>query len=222
MPGAAVHGARAERTRAAVLDAGEALFAERGFDAARLEDVAQRVGIRRASLVYYYRDKRQLYDAVLARVLGALRDRLEAALGSEAPLAARLEAAVSAWVAFVGARPALARILLREAADSSPERRNALRAHTEPFVALIERHVFARPDFRRARLAEIDPVHVASTVVGATVFLVAAMPSLVPDRERRPLGRARLAAHEAEMLRVVRRLLGTRAPRPRARKTRRS
>jgi TetR/AcrR family transcriptional regulator len=208
---AADHRSRSERTRAAVLDAGEVLFAERGFDATRLEDVALRVGIRRASIVYYYRDKRDLYDAVLARVLGDLRERLEPALGSEAPLAARIEAAVSAWVGFVGTRPALARILLREAADATPERRAALLAHTETFTALIRRHVLDRPDFRRARLERIDPVHVASTVVGTTVFLVAAMPYLVPDRERRPLDHARLAAHEAEMLRVVRRLLGTRA-----------
>jgi len=213
VPQPAVHGSRAERTRAALLDAGEALFAERGFEATRLEDIARRVGIRRASIVYYYRDKRDLYDAVLARLLGELRGRLEVALGSDAPLAARIEAAVSAWVAFVGAKPAVARILLREAADATPERRVALLAHTEPFIALIRRCVLDRPDFGRARLERIDPVHVASTVVGATVFLVAAMPSLVPDRERRPLDRARLAAHEAELLRVVRRLLGTRRPR---------
>jgi TetR/AcrR family transcriptional regulator len=213
VPRRVVHGSRAEQTRAALLDAGEELFAERGFDATRLEDVALRVGIRRASIVYYYRDKRELYDAVLARVLGQLRERLERALGGPAPLAARIEAAVSTWVGFVGARPALARMLLREAADATPERRAALLVHTQPFVALIERQVFERPDFRRAHLAKIDPVHVASTVVGATVFLVAAMPSLVPERERRPLDRKRLAAHEEEMLGVVRRLLGTRAPR---------
>ncbi len=209
--------ARAGRTRSALLDAGETLFAERGFEATRLEDVALRVGIRRASIVYYYRDKRDLYDAVLARLLAELRERLEAALGSDAPLAARIEAAVSAWIGFVGAKPALARILLREAADATPERSAALLAHTEPFVALIRRHVLDRPGFRSARIARIDPVHVASTVVGATVFLVAAMPSLVPDREKRPLDRVRLAAHEAEMLRVVRRLLGTREPRQRSR-----
>ena len=67
MPRPAVHGTRAERTRRAVLDAGEELFAERGFEATRLEDIAVRVGIRRASLVYYFPDKRRLYDAVLAR-----------------------------------------------------------------------------------------------------------------------------------------------------------
>jgi TetR/AcrR family transcriptional regulator len=212
-----VHGSRAARTRAAVLDAAEDLFAERGFDATRLEEVAERVGIRRASIVYHFRDKRELYEAVLGRVLGELRERIEAALASGTPLASRIEAAVSAWVDFVGRRPTLARILLREAADATPERGQALRAHTEPFTALIRRHVFERPGFRAARIDPIDPLHVASTVVGATVFLVAAMPALVPDRRLEPLGPAELASHEAEMRRVVRRLLGTRAPRARGR-----
>ncbi|MGH7287017.1 MAG: TetR family transcriptional regulator, partial [Myxococcota bacterium] len=53
---------KALRTRAAILAAAEAVFAERGFAAARLEDVAARVGIRRASIVYHFRDKRELYD----------------------------------------------------------------------------------------------------------------------------------------------------------------
>jgi TetR/AcrR family transcriptional regulator len=211
VPRPALHGTRAERTRGAVLDAGEALFAERGFEATRLEDIAARVGIRRASLVYYYPDKRRLYDAVLARVLGDLYARLEAALASDAPLTARIEAAVSSWVDFVGRRPTLARILLREAAGA-PERRAALAAHTGRFTALVRQHVLERPEFKRARLEPIDPVHVASTVVGATVFLVAAMPALLPGRRHEPLDSAQLAAHEAEMLRVVRRLLGTRAP----------
>lgn len=209
MPRPAVPGIRAERTRAAVLDAAESLFAERGFEATRLEDIAARVGIRRASLVYYYPDKRRLYEAMLARVLGDLHARLEAALGSEAPLPARIESAVSAWVDFVGRRPTLARILLREAAGA-PGRRSALAAHTEAFTALVHRHVIDRPEFRRVRLAPIDPVHVASAVVGATVFLVAAMPALLPGRRHEPLGRDQLAAHEQEMLRIVRRLLGIR------------
>ena len=207
MPRPAAHGIRAERTRKAVLDAGEELFAERGFEATRLEDIALRVGIRRASLVYYYPDKRRLYDAVLARVLGDLHARLEEALASEAPLPARIEAAVSAWVEFVGRRPALARILLREAA-AAPQRRPALAVHTQAFTALVQRHVLDRPEFRRERLAPIDPVHVASTVVGSTVFLVAAMPALLPGGRHEPLDKAQLAAHEEEMLRVVRRLLG--------------
>ncbi len=74
---------RGERTQRAILEAAEALFARRGFPATRLEDVAEIVGIRRPSILYYYPDKAQLYDAVLGDVLGGLLERVRDAL--EAP-----------------------------------------------------------------------------------------------------------------------------------------
>ncbi len=216
MPQATSHGSRAEKTRAAVLEAAEDLFAGRGFDATRLEDVAERVGIRRASIVYYFKDKRELYDAVLASVFGGLRDRIAAALASQAPLPERIEAAVGAWVDYVGIRPSIARIVLREAADATPERSTALLRHTAPYAELIRREIFERADFRETKLLPIDPVHLASAVAGATVFFVAAMPALVPDLEIDPLSPQQLETHKHEVLRIVQRLLGTRGPRVRS------
>jgi TetR/AcrR family transcriptional regulator len=204
---APTHGTRAERTRAAVLEAAEALFSERGFDATRLEDIAERVGIRRASIVYYFKDKRELYDAVLASVFGDLHAALAESLRRDQPLVQRIEAAVSSWVDFVGQRPTVARILLREVADATSERRSALLSHTQPFIDLIRKEIFERPGFHEAPLAEVDPVHVASTVAGATVFLVAAMPILLPDLSLDPTSQEHLSAHKREMVGIVRRLL---------------
>ena len=85
------------------------------------------MGIRRASIVYHFRDKRELYEAVLAAVLEGFRERLQAALAQPGPLLERIEAGVGAWVDYVGARPSLARLLLREVADASLETPPALR-----------------------------------------------------------------------------------------------
>jgi TetR/AcrR family transcriptional regulator len=199
---------RAERTRASILDAAETRFAERGFSATRLEDVAEAVGIRRASIVYHFRDKRELYDAVLSGVLEGFRERLQAALAPPGPLLARIEAGVGAWVDYVGARPSLARLLLREVADASPETPPALMRHIEPFVALVERLRDETRGDLLARAHPIDPVHLASAVVGSTVFFVEAMPGLVPDDAFDPLGEAQLKIHRDEVLRITRRLLG--------------
>lgn len=205
--GARAPSPRAERTRRAILAAAERQFAAHGFAATRLEDVAAEVGIRRASIVYYFKDKRELYGAVLADVVGGLFERTAKALSAEGPLLRRVEDAVSAWVDFVGERPALARILLREAADATPDRRPALLDHTRPFFEVAER-VMAEfegdPDVQRG----VDPVHMASTVAGATVFFVAAIPSLAPQLGFDPLRPEQLRAHKAEVLRIVRRLLG--------------
>ncbi|MDJ0847659.1 MAG: TetR/AcrR family transcriptional regulator [Myxococcota bacterium] len=200
-------GSRSERTRSAVLEAAEVLFSERGFDGTRLEDIAERVGIRRASIVYYFKDKRELYDAVLASVFGDLHVALSEALGRDDPLPERIEAGVSAWIDFVGRRPTVARIILREVAGATPERQGDVLAYTRPFADLVRREIFDRPDFPDQPLVKVDPVHVASTVAGATVFLVAAMPTLIPDRELDPTSREHLSAHKKEMVRIVRRLL---------------
>jgi len=115
-------GVRAARTRAAVLRAAERVFAEKGYAAARLEEVASDVGIRRASLLYHVRDKRELYDAVLSDVYADLEARYRRALAAPATPVERVDAIVTAWVGFVGERPPVARLLLWEAADGAHAR----------------------------------------------------------------------------------------------------
>jgi AcrR family transcriptional regulator len=51
-----------------ILDAAEDLFAEKGYTATSLGDVADRVGIRSPSLYNHFRNKEALYEAVLARL----------------------------------------------------------------------------------------------------------------------------------------------------------
>ena len=63
---------RGEVTRQAILEAAERLFAEVGFAAARLEDVAEEVGIRRPSIIYYFASKQELYDEVEASIFAEM------------------------------------------------------------------------------------------------------------------------------------------------------
>jgi TetR/AcrR family transcriptional regulator len=201
-------GARAEKTRRAVLEAAEQLFAERGFAATRLEDIAERVGIRRASIVYYFRDKRELYEAVLESVFGDLHDALAEALDRPAALLDKIEAAVSTWVDYVGRRPTIARLSLRKFANATRQRSRGVLRQTGRFEARIRREILDLPERKQAGLNIIDPVHMASMVAGPTVFFVAAMPMLVPDPGFDPLSPAQLVTHKQEVLDTVRRLLG--------------
>tara|TARA_R110000823_G_scaffold119998_5_gene244298 strand:- start:25623 stop:26249 length:627 start_codon:yes stop_codon:yes gene_type:complete len=52
-----------------ILDAAEDLFAEKGYSATSLGDVADRVGIRSPSLYNHFKNKEALYQAVLERLL---------------------------------------------------------------------------------------------------------------------------------------------------------
>jgi AcrR family transcriptional regulator len=50
-----------------IFDAAEALFAQRGLYGVTLKEVAQQVGVHQSLLHYYFKDKKELFDAVIAR-----------------------------------------------------------------------------------------------------------------------------------------------------------
>lgn len=67
--------------RERVLAAAERLFAERGYQAVTLRDVAQEIGIRHASLYYHFpHGKEELYVEVTARRMQRYRAGLEQAI----------------------------------------------------------------------------------------------------------------------------------------------
>jgi AcrR family transcriptional regulator len=63
-----------------ILDAAEYLFSKHGLDGVTLRDVALRVGIHTTLLHYYFKDKRNLFEAVFARRASITSNRRIAAL----------------------------------------------------------------------------------------------------------------------------------------------
>jgi len=204
--------AKAERTRAAILAAAEQHFARRGFVATRLEDVAADVDLKRAALFYHFRDKQSLYEAVLADAFGVLTKRLEAAFSAPDPIPVRVERACEVWVETVVARPTLARLILRHAAEADEHGTKSMFPAADHLIAL------AWSTFEQGRASgdfkpvHDDPFHAASTVIGATVFYVAAMAPLIPNANFKPLDPEKVDAHKRDALRTVRLLLGISTP----------
>jgi len=207
--------AKAERTRAAILAAAEQQFARRGFVATRLEDVAAAVDLKRAALFYHFRDKQSLYDAVVAEAFGALSSRLAEAFSAPESLAMRVERAVEAWVDTVVARPTLARLILRHAAESDEHGEQGIFPHAGHFMKIgwsLFEEGRAKGEFKPVH---DDPFHAASAVIGATVFYVAALAPLLPDSKFDALTPDQAAAHKRDAVRTVRLLLGIPARAPR-------
>jgi len=75
-----------------IVAAALAEFADRGYAAARLEDVAARAGVSKAALYRYFETKADLFRAVAEQAASANIDRLEAAVLAEG---ARFDLAVT-------------------------------------------------------------------------------------------------------------------------------
>jgi TetR/AcrR family transcriptional regulator len=193
------------KTRAEIVAAAERHFAERGFEATRLEDIATEVGIRRAAIFYYFRDKQELYAAVLDELL---RDWTEA-LPTAGSAVERLEASLTGWMDYVTRRPSIARVILREAASTQPgvESPFARAASTavEWFRAVIDEGIASGELEPR-----IDPYRFMSLMGAITIFHSTAMPWLTQNSPIDPRSRTELDRHKREILFVARTMLRAR------------
>lgn len=85
--------ARREAILAAALDE----FAERGFEGARLEDVARRAGVAKGTIYLYFADKDSLFQDLVRSAITPFIATLEAARSVDMPLRAVCERLVSSF-----------------------------------------------------------------------------------------------------------------------------
>ncbi len=162
--------ARGEETRRAILRAAEEVFAERGYSGARMEDVAERVGIRRASVVHHFVDKQTLYVALLDDLFGGLLEGYRDALTGPDPLTERLLRCIDVWVERVESRPGLLRISLWEMARASPAEAAPMASRVQPLVSTLAGAIRTGQEQGLCH-DDVDPVGLVMSVAGTTAFI---------------------------------------------------
>ncbi len=166
-----------KRTAERILDAAEEVFAERGFDAASLGDVADRVGIRPQAIYNHFASKRELYAAVLERLFAPFLALLEDAANDAS---AGRTAALARDIAFHARNPHLARIL-----------QYATLGGGEPLELLRAR--WYRPFFERALLLAPEKNAIVQKNPALLPWVISGFHSLI-------LGYATLAPLHRELL----------------------
>ena len=102
--------------RPALIEAAEAVIAERGLDRFSLRETARRAGVSPAAPAHHFKDVRGLLTAIAAQAFADLADALEAATAAAGPRReARIKAQGMAYVAFALDRPARFDLMWRKA-----------------------------------------------------------------------------------------------------------
>jgi AcrR family transcriptional regulator len=87
--------------RAQLLDAARDVFADQGYHAAAMDDIAERAGVSKPVLYQHFPGKLELYQALLTTYADELVGQVEAALAATAENEERVQAAVAAYFDFV-------------------------------------------------------------------------------------------------------------------------
>lgn len=151
--------------RSDILSAAKQVFAERGYHATTVADIARQAGLSYGSIYWYYDSKETLFHELMSAEAQALRAHINAAVratSAEAGPSAPLQAAVRATLEFYESDSALVKLLFRDAFALGSAFEEHLYAIHASFVEDAERLVlFAQ---RQGALVEGPPRMIAFAI----------------------------------------------------------
>jgi TetR/AcrR family fatty acid metabolism transcriptional regulator len=105
-------GRPAEVTRGRILAAAEEVLAQRGYDAANLDEIARRSGASKGAIYFHFPSKEELALRLVQQLSDRLIDKVRRSISSEPPSQRRLALAVQALVETFARKRALGQLLL--------------------------------------------------------------------------------------------------------------
>jgi AcrR family transcriptional regulator len=113
---------RAVATRASILNAAIAEFAEKGFEAASIRGIAERIGVQHPLITYYYRNKELLWRATAEHAFAQIEAEWDGAVKArpDAPILERLCQEYRTLFRYTVAFPEFHRFMRQETLTDNP------------------------------------------------------------------------------------------------------
>ncbi|WP_339667109.1 TetR/AcrR family transcriptional regulator [Maribacter arcticus] len=103
-----------ENTEELILEAAKKVFQTKGMDGARMQEIADKAGINKAMLHYYYRNKQLLFEAVFKNAFAMLAPQLNAILNDETTIEDKVKNFTFNYISFISKHPYLPNFIIQE------------------------------------------------------------------------------------------------------------
>ncbi len=164
-------------TEERIFEAALTVFARKGKDGARMQEIADEAAINKAMLHYYFRSKDQLYEAVFDYVFRRFMESFGAAIQGASGFEEMLRTFIDRYIEFVQAHRRVVRLMVNEqlAGGAVMQQRlgSIFRSGIAPpqlFAQRVEEAV------ARGEIRPVDPFQTLLTVVSGCLFSFIAAP----------------------------------------------
>jgi AcrR family transcriptional regulator len=196
-----------ERRRAEILDAAEALYAKKGWDAVTVEHVARSARLSRALVYVYFKNKEELLFAIGERAMTLLRDRFIAASSAQNTGISKVEAIGRAYMGYAFEFPHYFDFCSRFQAHSTVPEADSLdlacrNAGDQAIGVVVEAIVIGMHD-GSVREDVGDPMMLAVTMWAFSHGLIQLAMAKASDMARRGIGIPELSNYGFDLIRMM-------------------
>jgi TetR/AcrR family transcriptional regulator len=193
-----------EATRQALLAAGTRLFAERGYEGTPLSAIADRAGVNKAMVSYYFGGKRKLYLAIVAATFADIVGRAEALPALRRPAPELLRQLIGLIAETSTQRnPHFPAMMLREVLAGGRHLGDETLGYPLRVAGVVRRIV--ERGMQEGTFRPVDPLLTHLSLIGGVLFFFATVPLrqrlIATGRLRvKPPGAAEYVKHMQDLL----------------------
>ena len=165
-----------DSTEQKIFDAAHEVFMQKGMDGAKMQEIADRAGINKALLHYYYRSKEKLYEMVARAIIGRAVPIIREFLETDYPLEEKIKRFVDFYVELIARNPYIPIFVISE-----------MNKHPDRFIDTILPKELPKPDVflkqveyevAAGRIRPIKPQHLLVNMVSLCIFPFVAKPMM--------------------------------------------
>ena len=167
--------AKKDSTEEKILEAAKNVFVVKGMDGARMQEIADKAGINKALLHYYFRSKERLFEAIFSEIIKFAFPKITKIISSDEPIASKIEQVIDAYISLLIKHPFIPGFIIKELnRDPSGLFKLIVKFGLNPQVIVDQ--IEATMD--RGEIIRMDPRHLAINIISMCVFPFAARPIL--------------------------------------------
>lgn len=162
-------------TEQAILEAARKVFIERGYDGARMQEIADEADINKALLHYYFRSKDKLFEAVFIEAFVKVVPSVMILLNSEDSLFSKIEKFVSLYLDTLNENPFIPGFILHELSHNQARIGSLIRGtglNPQFFMTQVTREIEA------GNIKNCDPRQLIVNLLSMCIFPFVAKPIL--------------------------------------------
>jgi AcrR family transcriptional regulator len=162
-------------TEGKILAAAELEFQEKGYFGARMREIADRAGINKGLLHYYFKTKDSLFAAIFDTAFAQLVGKINSVLDMDIPLMEKIDTIVDTYFNLLTKNSAIPLFVINELnkdADRFVDRH--IRKNTRPMFHKFKENVDT--EVKTGRIRPIDARHLLMNIISMIVFPFIARP----------------------------------------------
>lgn len=157
-----------------IMDAAMEVFAEVGYEGARVDEIAARAGVNKAMIYYRIGDKKTLYVEVIRDVFGDIAERLGENIREDLSPEEKLKTYIANLATTMIQHPSFPRIMMREVASGWANFSDAVLKDIAGILVIVKDLI--EEGVKKGVFINVNPIVVHLMAIGTILLFTLSMP----------------------------------------------